>query len=263
MKAPVVALLTDYGSMDTYVAELKGMLLRYRTDVNIVDICHEITPYNILEGAFLLKLAARTFPDETIFIAVVDPTVGGRRDGVSVFTKSKKVFVGPDNGLLYPAAEAEGIISVYRIKAEKIPKVSPTFHGRDVFAYFVGHLISGKKYAELLEPKENLIRYVIPEPVIERDFIEALVLHVDRFGNVITNIKGRLPEDWEAANIMVRNTPIGTVRLARTYSEAEVGEPLLVVGGTGYTELAVNQGNASRKYSISPGDIIKIFRNQW
>lgn len=262
MKASIVALLTDYGLRDTYVAELKGVLLGFRRDCVIIDVCHEITPYNILEGAFLLKVAAKSFPQDTVFIAVVDPTVGGARDAIAVFTRSGKAFIGPDNGLLYPAAEKEGITEILRIKTEKLSNVSPTFHGRDVFAYFVGNYISGRDIKDLVEQKNDMTRLSIPKPVWTHDVVEAVALHVDKFGNVITNIEGPLPESWHSVDIIVNGVRIQNVKKARTYADAGTGMPLLVVGGTGYTELAVNQGNAAEKYSIKPGKAMRILRNR-
>ncbi|MDW8063746.1 MAG: SAM-dependent chlorinase/fluorinase [Candidatus Caldarchaeum sp.] len=262
MKNPVVALLTDYGLQDTYVAELKAVLLNFRTDIVFVDISHDIQPFNIIHGAFLLKLAAKSFPNHTIFIAVVDPTVGGKRDGVAVFTKSGKIFVGPDNGLLTPAAKAEGIVQMFRIKTEKIAFVSPTFHGRDVFAYFVGHLISGKDFQHLTETKTELTDLNIPKPTITSDHIEAVILHIDRFGNAITNIEGPLPDDWSHADVIVHNKRIEKIKKAKTYADVPPKEPLLVVGGTGYTEIALNQGNAAQTFGFSPGDVVKIFKNR-
>ncbi|MCS7110416.1 MAG: SAM-dependent chlorinase/fluorinase [Candidatus Caldarchaeum sp.] len=262
MKNPVVALLTDYGLRDTYVAELKAVLLKFRTDLIFVDISHDIQPFNILQGAFLLKLAAKSFPNHTIFIAVVDPTVGSKRDGIALFTKSGKIFVGPDNGLLAPAAKTEGIDRTFRIKTEGIPHVSPTFHGRDVFAYLVGHLIAGKDFQHLVETKTELTDLNIPKPTKNSDHIEAVILHVDRFGNAITNIEGPLPDDWSFAEIVVNDKHIEKVKKAKTYADVQPKEPLLVVGGTGYTEIALNQGNAAQTFGLSPGDVVKIFKNR-
>ncbi|MEM0440674.1 MAG: SAM-dependent chlorinase/fluorinase [Candidatus Caldarchaeum sp.] len=261
MKNFVVALLTDYGTKDTYVAEVKAAILKHSTNVVFVDISHEIHPYDILEGAFLLMHAAKTFPPNTIFIAVVDPTVGTEREATVIFTKTGKIFIGPDNGLMFPAAEKEEITDIFKILVEKIPDVSATFHGRDVFAFIAGHIVAGKDFSTYVEAKKKLAQLSIPKPNILHNSAEAVVLHVDRFGNAITNVKGSLPPEWREIDVMIKGIHISRVRKVRTYGEASVGETVIVVGGTGYTELAINQGNAAQRYGIAPGDRIVFLKS--
>lgn len=262
MKRPLVAFLTDYGTRDTYVSEVKAVIHSYCGDAVVVDITHEVSPFNVLEGAFLLKLAAKSFPPNTVFLGVVDPTVGGPRDAVLLETAAGKTFVGPDNGLLYPAASAEKIEAVYRIKLEKFQKVSPTFHGRDVFAHVVGRIISGQDITPYVEKKNAVTKLEIPKPVFTADCVEAYALHVDRFGNVVTNVEGSLPGEWKLCRVEVEDKVIPEVVNAVNYASVFVGQPVLLVGGTGYLELAVNQGNAALKYAVRPGDRLKIFRSR-
>ncbi len=261
MKRPIVALLTDYGTIDTYVSEVKAVILRHRPDTVIVDITHEVEPFNTLEGAFMLLLAAKSFPPNTIFLAVVDPGVGGERDAVIVKTKRGRFFIGPDTGLLYPAVEADGISKVYSIKVETLKNVSKTFHGRDVFAQLAGLIAAGKKWHKHVREKKTLTRLDIPKPKFFEDAVEATVMHVDRFGNIILNIPGALPEDWKNVNIAVRDKVLKNVKTCSYYSETAAGDFLLLVGGTGYLELAVNKGNASQILSVKAGDKMHIIKS--
>ncbi|MEM2333611.1 MAG: SAM-dependent chlorinase/fluorinase [Candidatus Caldarchaeum sp.] len=263
LKKPVVALLTDYGTRDTYVAEVKAVILKHRADAVIVDITHEIDPFNVLEGAFLLMLAAKSFPDNTVFLAVVDPTVGGHRDAIAVKTARGKMFIGPDTGLLYPAVSAEGISKIYRIVVEKIPSVSPTFHGRDVFAEFAGLFIAGKNWLRFVEEKKQMNELGIPKPKLGENSVEATALHVDRFGNIILNIQGTLPESWKTVDIKAADSSFDKVKVVSYYSQASEGELVLLVGGTGYLEIAVNRGNAAKALAIRPGERLLISKSRF
>ncbi|BAJ51357.1 conserved hypothetical protein [Candidatus Caldarchaeum subterraneum] len=262
MNKPIVALLTDYGDMDTYVAEVKATILRETPDVVLVDITHQVHPQNIMQGAFLLMLAAKSFPSNTIFVAVVDPGVGGERASLFVETTSGKIFIGPDNGLLYPAAAREKIRQVFRIKTELIPNVSNTFHGRDVFAYVAGLAAADKDISHLTEPYVSMVQLQIPRPVLGDDRVDSVALHVDRFGNVITCIEGALPRDWLKAEVYVNDEWRTVAAVGRFYAEVEIGEPILLVGGTGYLELSINRGNASTTFGIKPGDKISLVKSR-
>jgi len=262
LKRPVVGLLTDYGTRDTYVSEVKAVILKHRPDAVIVDITHEVDAYNVLQGAFLLKLAAKSFPSNTVFLAVVDPTVGSERDAIAVRTAKGKTFIGPDTGLLYPASSAEGISKIYKIKVDRIPSVSPTFHGRDVFAEFAGLLISGKKWRRLVEVKRKMVELEIPQPMWGEDFVEATVLHVDRFGNVILNIGGGLPAGWVKVDVKIAGKVFRNAKVATYYSQAAEGEFVLLSGGTGYLELAVNKGNAAKDLGLHPNDKLLISKSR-
>ncbi|MEM0349154.1 MAG: SAM-dependent chlorinase/fluorinase [Candidatus Caldarchaeum sp.] len=262
MNKPIIALLTDFGDVDTYVAEVKATILKEAPDAVLVDITHQVPPQNILQGAFLLMLAAKTFPSNTIFVAVIDPGVGGERAALIVKTMSGKIFIGPDNGLLYPAASREKITQVMRIKSELIPNVSHTFHGRDVFAHVAGLIAAGKDIAYLTEPRGSMVELRIPKPVMGDDRVNAVVLHADRFGNVITCVEGGLPSDWRKAEVYVNDEWKTVAMVGRFYSETEKGEPILLVGGTGYLELSVNRGNAAATYGIKPGDKIFLVKSR-
>ncbi|MEM2872463.1 MAG: SAM-dependent chlorinase/fluorinase [Candidatus Caldarchaeum sp.] len=262
VKKPVVALLTDYGSKDTYVSEVKAVILKHNPDAVLVDITHEVESFNILQGAFLLKIAAKTFPDNTAFLAVVDPGVGGERDAVLVESRKGRVYAGPDTGLLYPAVSGEGVSRVWRIRTETLENVSPTFHGRDVFAEVLGRYLSGGDWKKHVEEKEAMVVLSLPEPKWSGEGLEATVMHLDKFGNVILNIYGGLPEGWRAVDISAESKTLERVPIASYYSQTALGKPLLVVGGTGFLEVSVNRGSAAQMLQVKPGDTIILVKSR-
>jgi len=261
LETPIIALITDYGTVDSYVSEVKAVILRYRRDVQLVDITHEVEAFNEMEAAFVLRCASKTFPPGTIFLAVVDPGVGSGRQAIMVDTLSEKKFIGPDNGLMYPAAEAETIEKVYRIDYGMLgASTSGTFHGRDVFAVLVGLIISGRDLKGVLVPTSEYRRLRLPEPVWGEGEIRSSILHIDRFGNAVTNIGPKyLPPDISSFEIVFQDgRRLSDVPLKESYAGVDPGKPLLVFGGTGFLELSVNRGNASKFYNLKAGDRIVL-----
>jgi len=244
----IVGVLTDYGTLDIYVGELKAALLSRNPDLVIVDITHSVSPFNILEGAFLLYLSYRHFPEGSIFLAVVDPGVGTDRRGV-VLRTSRYWFVAPDNGVAYPAAMEDGIRTVYMIDQTGFKTYGgSTFHGRDIFAP-VTAMISMNDLEALMEiESESLVKLEIPQPKVVDDTAEAVILHVDRFGNVVLNISrksfGPLLDRLMGRKIEVR---LGRKRYAArfvgTYGEERRGSVVTLWGGTGFLELSVVEGS--------------------
>jgi len=254
-----VALITDYGTRDSYVSEVKAVILRYRRDVQLVDITHMVEAFNEVEAAFILRCAAKTFPPGTVFLCIVDPGVGSGRQAIMIETRTEKKFIGPDTGFMYPAAEIENIDTVYRIDYGMIgAPTSGTFHGRDVFAVLAGMIISGIDVKKVLTPINDYRRIELPKPVIKLGEIVATILHIDRFGNVITNITpSHLPSNMDRFDVILHDGgKVFNVPLLGSYAGVEAGNPLLVIGGTGFLELSVNRGDASKIYSLRVGDRI-------
>lgn len=250
--SPVISLLSDFGLKDPYVAEIKAVILSICADVQIVDISHEVAKFDVRMGAFVLASAAPYFPRGTVHVAVVDPGVGTKRRSIVVKTKHS-LFVGPDNGLLMLAAEREGIQHVYAISNVNLVlrKVSKTFHGRDVFASVAAYFVKGHSPSEVgLEISD----YVVPKfvkPVVKAGTLIGEVLHVDDFGNIITNIS-----ENDLSRIGVKEGDFLLVKLDKkplrlkycaAYGEISVNTLLAVIGGYGFLEIAVNQGNASKR----------------
>jgi len=253
---PVISLLTDYGLKDPYVAQIKAVILSYARDAAIIDLTHEISAFNELQAAFILKISTSHMPKETIHVCVVDPGVGSERRGIIVQTRRGDVFIGPDTGFMIPAAEELGISSVYVIDESKLPpKKCETFHGRDVFAHVAGMLATGRSLNEIGIKTIKYARLKLPEPRFTENLIEARAMHVDRFGNVITNIPSEkfFAKHGDQMLVAVGDEKI-KCRYVKSYAHASVGEPLLTDGGTGYVELSINRGSAASRFRISPGD---------
>src|SRR6267142_117690 len=184
----VITLTTDFGARDTYVAEMKAAILAITGDVHLVDITHEIAPHDVLEGALALEAAAPSFPTDTIHVAVVDPGVGTARRGLAVAAR-EGVFIGPDNGLFTPFLGGPRW-SAFEISDRQFRRavVSRTFHGRDVFAPAAAHLARGLEPARLGPPVSDPVRLPWPEAREARGTIRGAVVHVDRFGNLVTSV---------------------------------------------------------------------------
>lgn len=261
----VVSLLTDFGLRDVYVAEMKAVILHICPEARIVDVSHMVEKFNVRMGAFLLACAAPYFPEGTVHVAVVDPGVGTERRAIIVETR-RSLFVGPDNGLLMLAAEKEGIEHVYEIKnkAYMRPEVSHTFHGRDIFAPSAAHLARG------VAPKEfgpEIADYMVPtyvQPKLKGNQVEGEILHVDNFGNLVTNISAEeLKNVGIREGVMVKAVIGGEkalLKLCSAYGEAARGEILALVGSHGFLEFSVNLGNAAERFKTQAGTRIAVSR---
>jgi len=255
----VVTLLTDFGTHDTYVGIMKGVILGISPDVRLVDLSHEVPPQGVVPGALLLKSAVRYFPAGTIHLAVVDPGVGSARDAIAVFTDSG-VLVGPDNGLLHPAASLLGLRETRRIECEKLFRhpVSRTFHGRDIFAPVAAHLATGIAAEEIGPLVPQLTPLTLPEPVTKPNETVGEVIYVDRFGNLVTNIPAAALKRLDASVAVVR-LPDGTdLPIVNAYAEAPEGKPLAIVGSWEQIEIAVRNGNAAQRLRIGSGTSVKV-----
>jgi len=247
---PVVTLTTDFGVRDPYVAAMKGVVCAACPGVQVIDLTHDIAPQDVLEGALFLAGAAPHFPAGTIHVAVVDPGVGTARNPL-VVAAGGQVFVCPDNGLItlfareHPIAEARVIANPAFLRHP----VSPTFHGRDVFAPAAGRLAGGARIEEAGDRIEEVVLLDVPCP--ERDSggqVRGAVLHVDRFGNAITNIPRSFLGEGDVGSVCVGSHRIE--RLHTTYGEVDAGQPLALIGSTGHLEVAVRDGHAGRQLQL-------------
>ena len=244
----IITLLTDFGSF--YPAQMKGVILSKLKDkgkdVTFVDIAHDIPPQNVRAGAFALLSSARYFPEGTIHVAVVDPGVGINRLGIVVESGGQR-FVGPDNGLLISAARSMGTPSAYKIGCQF--DASNTFHGRDVFAPAAALLAQGRSPASL-GPRVGPKDMSFGEPKKTANGIEANIIYVDRFGNLILNMH-RLP----STDVSLKGIKLKRVR---TYAEGRRIEPLITQGSHGFVEIAVNLGSAAEAFCLKAGDRIEL-----
>ncbi len=260
---PLVSLLTDFGLMDPFVAEMKAAILSICSDARIIDVSHQVEKYDVKMGSFLLASAGPYFPKGTVHVAVVDPGVGGDRRPIAVQTK-RNIFVGPDNGLLIPAAQHEDILHIYEITNHSLMRgeVSATFHGRDVFAPAAAHFACGTS------PKEagpEIIDFVGPpyaEPTIEGGIANCEVFHIDGFGNIVTN----LSNEWFAKlDLKLGNRVrcfIGRkrvfARFVQTYSDLRGNEFGVLIGSHGFLELACREASAARKLRVKRGRVVRV-----
>jgi len=260
MREPIVTLLTDFGTKDHYVGSMKGVILKVNPHCSLIDITHEISPQDIFEGAFVLANAYSYFPEGTVHLAVVDPEVGGKRDPILIVT-DRYFFVGPDNGLLSFALQKEKVRGAYALSEKRfhLSEVSPTFHGRDIFAPVAGHLtlgISPKAFGKRIDSWKRL---EFPRPVFKEKRLKGEVIHIDSFGNLITNI------DRKTFIQFVRNRPfliqVGKKRikdLRSAYWEGKRGEAIAHFGSIGLLEISVREGSAQKGLNIEKGNPIKV-----
>jgi len=248
MSRKFITLLTDFGQQDPYVAIMKGVIHRIAGEVTIVDIIHSLPPGDISKAAFVLKESFPYFPEGTVHVCVVDPGVGTKRKPVVVVTKHY-FFVGPDNGLIWPSVEKENDYKVYLLDNPKffLPKVSNTFHGRDIFAPVAAYLANGISPEEIGSiSQDGLQRLLLPEPIISGNVITGRILYIDRFGNLITNIPSHLLElHMKGKSIQVEICGQAIQGIKRTFQEVGLGEFLAYVGSFGYLEIGVNMGSAA------------------
>lgn len=262
---PIVALLTDFGSQDHYAGAVKGAILSACREATVVDIAHDLSPHDIQEGAFCLFAAYRAFPAGSVFVAVVDPAVGSERRGLALEAGGYR-FVGPDNGIfsLILAEHADARIHQLTNAGLFRFKVSPTFHGRDIFGPVAGHLAAGKALEDVGPLAADPVRFDLPS-VRRRDEREweATVLHVDRFGNLTTNMSER---ELEAVLAEVDGDPTQIVVLVegqvlpfvRSYFDLPEGEGCALLGSIGRLEVAVNRGSASRVFGVTRGAPVRV-----
>jgi len=262
-KPPIVTLLTDFGLRDPYVSEMKAVILSICPRAEIVDVSHLVRKFDIRMGAFILAQAAPYFPDGTVHVAVVDPGVGTERRPIIVETR-RSFYVGPDNGVLMLSARREGIRHIYEIKNREymLKKVSRTFHGRDVFSPAAAHLALGV-HPNLFGPEvSDPVMPGFTEPKVRGREVLGEVIHVDDFGNLVTNIllENLLEigvKEGENLRVEVGGRSLD-LRLCTAYGEVSPGEMLTVIGGSGFLEVSVNMGSASRTLGCEVGELVRV-----
>jgi S-adenosylmethionine hydrolase len=255
MPAPILTLTTDFGLSDHYVGSMKGVILGICPRAQLVDISHQVSPYAIAEGAFLIGQAYRSFPRGTVHVVVVDPGVGSDRRPI-LTEAAGQYFVAPDNGVLALifAREKHKVRLISNQRYFRQP-VSRTFHGRDIFAPVAAHLASGVAPSRMGKVIADYVRppFERPRQTGARTWT-GQILNVDRFGNVITNFHA---DDFPA----LEQISIGrgkARRLVRSYTEAGAGELVAIAGSSGYLEVSVNQGSAAEKIGCRAGGACHI-----
>lgn len=259
----IVTLLTDFGTRDYFVGALKGALLSVNPEALIVDITHEVAPHDVEEGAFTLAAAYETFPPGTVHVAVVDPGVGSERRAIAV-EGAGHLFVGPDNGVFGHVYERLGRFHVFHVVERKFfrESVSTTFHGRDVFAPVAGALSLGVRARKLGPEVTDFVRLPFAAP-FQRDAstLVATVIHVDRFGNCVTNVAPRDlggEANSRGASLVVGRRRIDSFRRFFADDAGVPGEPFAVWGSAGLLEIAVFKDSAARVLGLARGSELEV-----
>ena len=269
--APLVALLSDFGARDGYVGVMKGVILGIAPHTPLVDLTHEIPPQNVRAAAWVLHTSWRSFPEGSVFLCVVDPGVGSARHPIALQTAGR-FFIGPDNGLFsYPLSEAKdasdasdtsdaaGTRAVILDNPRYFPAApSMTFHGRDIFAPAAGRLAAGVPLEELGQAlaMDALVHFVPPQPEWRANTLLAHVVHIDHFGNILTDVRGT----WAQA-VFTAPTPAVTIAgrritaRARTFAEGPADTLFLFLDSSGHLAIAQRNGSAAAALALPPADI--------
>lgn len=244
----IITITTDFGTKDPYVGIMKGVILSINPDVQIIDITHDIEPGNIMEGAYVLKESYEFFPKGTIHIAVIDPGVGGKRRPILVRTEDF-FFVGPDNGLFWPIIKDMTKPLIIHLVNKKyfLPKISSTFHGRDIFAPVAAYISKGVDPNDMGVIINDPVILELERPTLFRDKISGYVIRKDRFGNLITNISKEdiIKVFGDIKNVTVKIGDIKIPYISKTYSDVRFGELLALIGSSDLLEIAANRARAS------------------
>ncbi len=264
---PVITLTTDFGSSDSYVGVMKGVLLGICPTAHLVDITHTIAPQHVQEAAFVLPTFVPYFPAGSIHLVVVDPGVGSRARRPVAIATPQGLFVGPDNGVFGPIWHAalarwtDAEVHAVELSEARFwrAEVSTTFHGRDIFAPVAAHLATGVPLGALGIRVDTIQGSPLPEP--EQDTTGSLsgqVVYIDHFGNCITNITaGHLHH--QDGQVIVGTQQVGLIR--HTYADVDLGMPLALVGSSGYLEIAIRNGNASEALQVTAGTAVQVLRD--
>ena len=271
----MITLTTDFGTQDAYVSAMKGVMLSIAPDTRLVDITHRISPQDVMEAAFVLQGALPYFPAGTVHLVVVDPGVGSDRRAIAL-QYDDQWFVGPDNGvfsLLLNQEPPDAIVELDQPAAWRTDTPSATFHGRDIFAPAAAHLAAGAALEDIGTPIDEMSSLRWALPMVVQHTVEGWVVHIDRFGNCITNIQRdtvaeafpSIDPDHLSAPNPTKPLPLkcyvgSTIldALHSTYPAVAEGDPLMLFGSSGFLEIAVNGGHAAELLNIRKSDAVKL-----
>lgn len=257
----LVALFTDFGPSDPYVAQLKGSIKTIAPSAELLDLSHSNAAFDISTASYLLSKSTRTLPPGSIIIAVVDPGVGSGRAGLAVRTQAGRIYLAPDNGILTEVLAREGLADA-RTLPIATESISSTFHARDLFGPAAARLVNSESFDSLGAKAEKILRLPRNTATVMPNQAKGQVLYIDHYGNILTNIPGS-----ELAKLKVGLLLTVTIKgkslslpFLRTYAEAPADRPFALINSDGEFEIAINQGNAARELGIKVGDpvILKL-----
>lgn len=268
VSSPIIALLTDFGAADGYPGIMKGVILGIAPDTQLVDLTHDIPPQDIATGAWVLQTAWRYFPVGAIFLCVVDPGVGSSRRPIAL-RLGEHTFVGPDNGLfsyLLAGAEDQQCASPLRAvtldnQRYHLPHASATFHGRDIFAPAAAHLARGASLASLGAPLDpaRLVTIAPPRPTWQGETLLAHILHIDHFGNLITDLGPALTDAAFSSPTLALQLGARTIAArAHTFADGPAGAPFALRDSSGHLAIVVRNGSAATLLNVSRGAELRV-----
>jgi S-adenosyl-L-methionine hydrolase (adenosine-forming) len=245
---------------------MKGVIASIAPGAVTIDITHGVPAQSVMAGALALRESWKFFPARTVFLAVVDPGVGTTRAPIAIETRAGARFVGPDNGLLWLAAEAAGIAKIVKLtsRRHRLTSVSATFHGRDVFAPTAAYLWRGTPISSLgpAMRRSSIVKLDVPRPVPQARALRGQVIYVDAFGNLVSNIDRRMVENFSTRfhhkSLSVRIDGGADMRILAAYGDAPRGASLALFGSFGLLEVAVRDGNAAAHFAAGPGTSISL-----
>lgn len=255
----VITLTTDFGTRDHYVGALKAVLLSIAENARLIDISHQIPPQDIMAAAWVVRNSAFLFPPGSVHLVVVDPGVGTRRKPIAIEIEGR-FFVGPDNGIFSLIADQYSYTGVELTNSKFWrQETSSTFHGRDIFAPVAAHIASGVPLHKLGEPVEKLETYRWAVPISDKDGVQGWIVHIDHFGNLISNIPAEMIQKAGAGGdlkIYVGNTIFD--KIVTTFGDVPDGEPAAYIGSSGVLEIAINKGDAKEMLGVEKGAQVSI-----
>ena len=264
MTNPIITLTTDYGTNDHLVGVLKGVILKINPDAQIIDITHQVTPFDLLDAALSIASAYSYFPPRSIHVVIVDPGVGTERRPILV-SGQNHYFIAPDNGVLSGIYEKEHPVVVRHITSEHyfLQPVSKTFHGRDVFAPVAAWLSKNWQPASMGEEISDFKRFAMPKPKEADGLLKGVVLKVDAFGNLITNFRvDDLPANAvEKGEVRLQIGSHPVTKFVPTFAQGAAGEAVAYIGSSGFLEVAMNKGSAARTLGLGRGTPVLLTKN--
>ena len=261
MARPIITLTTDYGINDHLVGSMKGVILNINPEVMLIDITHGVMSHDILDGAITIGQAYRYYPPKTVHVVVVDPGVGTPRRPILV-AADQHYLVGPDNGVFSAVYDQAEALHVWNLTSEHYFRqpMSNTFHGRDIFAPVAAWLTKSWQCSAFGEPITDFVRFSLPKPKADGNVIKGVVLKIDHFGNLMTNLT---PENSPAlfaenAKFTIRVGNGAVSKIVPTFAGGAAGEAVAVLGSSGYLEIALNRGNAARTLAAARGAEVTV-----
>lgn len=263
---PIITLLTDFGWGDGYIGAMKGVIFGINPDCRIVDLAHHIPSHDVMGAALVLGQTYNFYPSGTIHVVVVDPGVGGKRRPL-VLEAADYLFVGPDNGCFTSVLKQEQGVQAYELTEERfrLPRVSHTFHGRDIFAPAAAHLSLGVATSAMGPAVDikTLTTLSIPNPVVDGTILLGEVIRVDSFGNLVSNISPEILGEFagdETCEIEIKGEKIKGLK--SSYEAGGEGEVIALWGSAGFLEIAMNEKNLHREHGWGRGEKVRIWRTR-